>query len=75
MDHVQDSPMSTNIISNESMIYHKSVVVLIEAKTILKSKIHILPIYGQTDSKKKVTFVDTQCSPKTVRVIFCLLNQ
>ena len=45
MGHVQNSPVSTNIIS----IYHMYtwVGIVLAPKKLSKSKIHILPIYEQ----------------------------
>ena len=57
MGHVQDSPVSTNMISNECMICHMKVHIVsynLGPKKFSKSKIHILPIYGQTDSKAAI---------------------
>ena len=47
MGHVQDTPVSTNSISNECKIYHKTVHIVrydLGPKKMSKSKIHILPI-------------------------------
>ena len=57
MGHVQDSPVSNNMISNEFMIHHMKVHIVsynLGQKKISKSKIHILPIYGQMDSKPAI---------------------
>ena len=57
LGHVQDSPVSTNMISNEYMVYHMKVHIVsynLGPKNISKSKIHILPNYGQTDSKTAI---------------------
>ena len=57
MGHIQDSPVSNNIISNECMIYHMKVHIVkynLGQKKVSKSKIHILPIYGQMDSKPAI---------------------
>ena len=55
MGHVQDTPVSTKMILNECMIYHMKVhIAIIWAKKISKSRIHILPNYGQRDSKTAI---------------------
>ena len=62
MGHVQDSPVSTNIISKVCMIYHMKehmVSYNFGQKKISKSKIHILPIFGQTDPKMAIVSGDS----------------
>ena len=57
MGHVQDTPVSTNSISNECMIYHKTVHIVsydLVPKKVSKSKIHILPIYEQMNPKTAI---------------------
>ena len=61
MGHVQDTPVSTKMILNECMIYHMKVRIVsynLGQKKVSKSRIHILPNYGQKDSKMAiVTYV------------------
>ena len=55
--HVQDTPVSTSMISNECMIRHMKVHIVsynFNQKKISKSKIHILPNYEQTDLKTAI---------------------
>ena len=55
--HVQDTPVSTSMISNECMICHMKVHIVsynLDQKKISKSKIHILPNYEQTDLKTAI---------------------
>ena len=57
MGHVQDTPVSTKMILNECMIYHMKVHIVsynLGQNKISKSRIHILPNYGQTDSKTAI---------------------
>ena len=57
MSHVQDTPVSAKMILNECMIYHMKVHIVsynLGPKKISKSRIHILPNYGQTDSKTAI---------------------
>jgi hypothetical protein len=57
MGQVQDTPVSTSMISNEFMICHMKVHILsynLDQKEISKSKIHILPNYEQTDLKTAI---------------------
>ena len=57
MGHVQDTRVSTNSISNEFMIYHKTVHIVsydLVPKKVSKSKIHILPIYEQMNPKTAI---------------------
>ena len=58
MGHVQDTPVSTKMILNESMIYHMKVHSQLQfgPKKISKSRIHILPNYEQTDSKTAIVY-------------------
>ena len=54
---VQDTPVSTKMILNECMIYHMKVHIVsynLDPKKISKSRIHVLPNYGQTDSKTAI---------------------
>ena len=61
--HVQDSPVSNNMISNECMkcmyMYHMKghIVSYNFCQKNSKSKIHIFPIYEQTDSKPEIVHV------------------
>ena len=55
--YVQDTPVSTSMISNECMICHMKVHIVsynLDQKKISKSKIHILPNYEQTDLKTAI---------------------
>ena len=57
MGHVQDSPVSTNMISNVCIIYHMKVHMVsydFGQKEFSKSKIHILHIYEQMDLKTAI---------------------
>ena len=57
MGHVQDTPVSTNMISNECEIYHMKVHIVsydLGPKKFSKSKIHILPIYEQMNTKRAI---------------------
>ena len=57
MGHVQDTPVSTKMILNECMIYHMKVHIFsynLDPKIFSKSRIHIFPNYGQTDSKTAI---------------------
>ena len=61
MGHVQDSPESTNMILDVCMIYHMKVHIVsynLGQKKISKSRIRILPNYGQTDSKTAIVVRD-----------------
>ena len=64
MGHVQDTPVSTKMILNECMIYHMKVHIVsynLGPKKISKSRIHILPNYGQTDSKTAIVHQEEVC--------------
>ena len=57
MGHVQDTPVSTSMISNVYMICHMKVHIVsynLDQKNFSKSKIHILPNYEQTDLKTAI---------------------
>ena len=57
MGHVQDTPVSTSMISNVCMICHMKVHIVsynLDQKKISKSKIHTLPNYEQTDLKTAI---------------------
>ena len=57
MGHVQDTPVSTSMISNVCMICHMKVHIVsynLDQKKFSKSKIHILPNYEQTDLKTAI---------------------
>ena len=57
MGHVQDPPVSTNMISIVCMIYHMKVHIVsynLDQKKFSKSKIHILPNYEQTNLKTAI---------------------
>ena len=59
MSHLQDNPVSTKMTLNECMIYHMKVHIVsydLGQKKISKSRIHILPNYGQTDSKTAIVY-------------------
>ena len=61
MGHVQDTPVSTSMISNVCMICHMKVHIVsynLDQKKISKSKIHILPNYEQTDLKTAIVNID-----------------
>ena len=68
--HVQDTPMSTSMISNVCMICHMKVHIVnynLDQKKMPKSKIHILPYYERTDLK--TALVHTQ------RKWLCFVNR
>ena len=57
MGHVQDTPVSTKMILNECMIYHMKVHIVsynLGQKKVSKSRLRILPNYGQMDSKTAI---------------------
>ena len=57
MGHVQDTPVSTSMISNVCMICHMKVHIVsynLDQKKFSKSKIHTLPNYEQTDLKTAI---------------------
>ena len=57
MGHVQDTPVSTSMISNVCMICHMKVHIVsynLDQKNFSKSKIHTLPNYEQTDLKTAI---------------------
>ena len=57
MGHVQDTPVSTSMISNVCMICHMKVHIVsynLDEKKKLESKIHTLPNYEQTDLKTAI---------------------
>ena len=57
MGHFQDTPVSTKMILNEFMIYHMKVDIVsynLGQNFFFKSRIHIFPNYGQTDSKTAI---------------------
>ena len=59
MGHVQDTPVSTSMISNECMICHMKVHIVsynLDQKIFSKSKIHILPNYEQTNLKTAIVY-------------------
>ena len=59
MGLVQDTPVSTKMIFNECMIYHMKVHIFsynLGPKKFSKSRIHIFPNYGQTDSKTAIVY-------------------
>lgn len=73
MGHVQDSPVSTNMISNECMIYHMKVhIVSYNLGQIFfsKSKIHVLPIYEQTDSNTAIVQSQYRTEILTVQLLY-----
>ena len=58
--HVQDTPVSTKMTSNECMICHMKVCIVsynLDQKKNSKSKIHILPNYEQADLKTAIVAV------------------
>ena len=57
MGHVQDTPVSTSMISNVCMICHMKVHIVsynLDPKKISKSKIHTLPNHEQTNLKTAI---------------------
>ena len=55
--HVQDTPVSTSMISSECMICHMKVHIVsynLDQKKFSKSKIHILPNYEQMNLKTAI---------------------
>ena len=65
MGLVQDTPVSTMMIFNECMIYHMKVHIFsynLGPKKFSKSRIHIFPNYGQTDSKTAIVTTDLATS-------------
>jgi hypothetical protein len=56
MGHIQDSHVSTDMISNVCIIYNMKVHMVNYdfGQKNSKSKIHILPIYEQTDLKTAI---------------------
>ena len=57
MGHVQDTPVSTSMISNVCMRCHMKVHIAsydLDQKKFSKSKIHILPNYEQTNLKMAI---------------------
>mgnify|MGYP006952531688 CR=1 FL=1 len=64
--HVQDTPVSTSMISNECMICHMKVHIVsynLDQKKFSKSKIHILPNYEQTNLKTAIVITwESRCS-------------
>ena len=57
MGHVQDTPVSTSMISDVCMICHMKVYTVgynLDQKKISKSKIHILPNYERMDLKTAI---------------------
>ena len=57
MGHVQDTPVSTSMISNVCMICRMKVHIVsynLDQKKFSKSKIHTLPNYEQTDLKTAI---------------------
>ena len=57
MGHVQDCLVSTNMVSNEWMIYHRKVHIVssnLGSISLLKSKIHKLNISGQMSLKPPI---------------------
>ena len=71
--HVQDTPVSTRMISNECMVCHMKVHIVsynLDQTKISKSKNHILPNYEQTDLKTAIVAAQislashSQCAPR-----------
>ena len=57
MGHVQDTPVSIKMILNDYLVYHMKVHIVsynLGQKQMSKSRIHILPNYGQMDSKTAI---------------------
>ena len=77
MGHVQDSPVATTMISNEFMIYHMKVHIVSYnlSQKMSKSRIHILPDYGQTDSKTAIVRGDTKTSVRWLQVNFLKISK
>ena len=72
MGHVQDTPVSTNMISNECMIYLMKVHTFSYdwgPKKFQNVKIHILTIYEQMNHK---TAIVTQYRNSTILRIDCV---
>ena len=70
MGHVQDTPVSTSMISNVCMICHMKVHMVsydLGPPKISKSKIHILPNYEQTDLKTALVRWVLDSPPRTVK--------
>jgi len=64
MGHVQDTPVSTEMILNKYMIYHMKVHIFsynLGWNFFSKSRIHILPNYEQTDSKTAIVYLVASC--------------
>ena len=62
MGHVQDTPVSTSMISNVCMICHMKVHIVsynLDPKKFSKSKIQILPNYEQMDLKTAIVILTT----------------
>ena len=60
MGHVQDSPVSTSMISNVFLIFHMKVHIVsynLDPQKMSKSKIHTLPNYEQMDLKTAIVHV------------------
>ena len=67
MGHVQDTPVSTSMISNVCMICHMKVHIVsynLDQKKFSKSKIHTLPNYEQTDLKTPIVKYVRDCGTK-----------
>ena len=78
MCHVQDTPVSAKMILNECMIYHMKVHIVsynLDQKKFSKSRIHILPNYGQTDSKTAIVRGDTKTSVRWLQVNFLKISK
>jgi len=63
MGHVQDTPVSTSMVSNVCMICHMKVHIVsynLDQKKFSKSKIHTLPNYEQTDLKTAIVALDKE---------------
>ena len=77
MGHVQDTPVSTSMISNVCMICHMKVHIVsynLDQKKISKSKIHTLPNYEQTDLKTAIVIQAGQRSSIRANLIYNILS-
>ena len=81
MGHVQDTPVSTSMISNVCMVYHMKVnIVSYNLDQIFFYKIHTLPNYEQTDLKTAIVtpiycqFLNTHCSTEALHTLMLINN-
>ena len=67
--YVQDTPVSTSMISNECMICHMKVHIVsynLDQKNFSKSKIHILPNYEQKNLKTTIVYLLSNSSKRQI---------